>query len=49
MRKESYQLIFNSYEKEIKKLLIEGNFLKNESKELKTLIDLMRKTSNKLL
>lgn len=49
MRKETYHLSFNSYEREIKKLSIKNNFLKNQCVELKTSIDSMRKTSNKLL
>jgi hypothetical protein len=50
MRKESpQQYAINSYEREYKRLLIRIEGLENENKELKTLIDLMKKTSNKLI
>lgn len=50
MRKESpQQYTINSYEREYKRLLIRIEDLENENKELKTLIDLMKKTSNKLI
>ena len=50
LRKESpQQYTINSYERECKRLLIKIEDLKNKNKELKTLVDLMRKTSNKLL
>lgn len=49
MRKENHEWIYDSYETEIKKLLIENNFLKNQYVELKTTINLMRKLSNKLI
>lgn len=50
MRKESpQQYTINSYEREYKRLLIRIEGLENENKELKTLIDLMKKTSNKLI
>jgi len=50
LRKESpQQYAINSYERENKRLLIRIEDLKNKNKELKTLVDLMRKTSNKLL
>jgi len=50
LRKESpQQYAINSYERENKRLLIRIEDLKNKNKELKTLVDLMRKTSNKIL
>jgi hypothetical protein len=52
MRTNDNQSQINSYEREVKRLLIKNEELKTtleEYEELKTLVDLMRKTSNKLL
>jgi hypothetical protein len=50
MRKESpQQYAINSYEREYKRLLIRIEGLENENKKLKTLIDLIKKTFNKLI
>jgi ribosomal protein L17 len=52
MRTNDNQSQINSYEREVKRLLIKNEELKTtleKYEELKTLVDLMRKTSNKLL
>jgi hypothetical protein len=49
MRTNDNQIQINSYEREVKRLLIENEDLKNKNKELHTLIDLMKKTSNTLI
>lgn len=50
LRKDNpQQYVIDSYEREIKRLLIKIENLKDKNKELKKLIDLMKKTFNKLI